>query len=520
MRSARVALHGAVALAREGTGGPACLRVVVLFACVYALSSADIGTVGALAPQLEPALHISNVQIGVIATVAALAGAVGTLPAGVLTDRVQRINLLAVSIVLWSATMVASAFAPSFLVLVLTRVGLGAVNATSGPTIASLTGDFFPAGERARMLGLILTGELIGAGIGVVVSGDLASAAGWRVGFAWLAIPGLLLAATIWRLLLEPARGGQSRLQVGAEQLIGVEEAAASPPVDDSDPRQQLAAEQEIVRQVVRRRRLQPRRELVLSEDPASLRLPDAVRYVLSVRTNVALIVASALAYMFFAGIQTFAVEFMRSRYGLSEPAATALLVVIGLGAVAGIVLAGQLADGWLRGGRIDARVLIGAFTYLAALPLFVLGLLSPLLAISLPLFFLAAGALAAPDPTLAAARLDIMAAGLWGRAEGVRTVPHMFAFAIAPLLFGSISDELDGHNASAAAAGRAAVDPASGRALAYTFLIMLIPVAGAAISLLRARRTYPRDVATATASADAIAARRTACDTGGGTID
>jgi len=39
--------------------------------------------------------------------------------------------------------------------------------------------------------------------------------------------------------------------------------------------------------------------------DPATMSMHDAVRYVLSIRTNVVLIVASSLAYFFFTGLQT-----------------------------------------------------------------------------------------------------------------------------------------------------------------------------------------------------------------------
>lgn len=116
----------------EEIGGPIRLRVIVLFAGVYGLSSADIGTVVSVAPQLEHALHISNLQIGLIAAVAAFAGALGTIPAGMLTDRVNRINLLAASIVLWSVTQLAGALAPSFGVLLASRLALGAVTATAG----------------------------------------------------------------------------------------------------------------------------------------------------------------------------------------------------------------------------------------------------------------------------------------------------------------------------------------------------------------------------------------------------
>jgi predicted MFS family arabinose efflux permease len=495
------------------SGGRARLRVIVLFAGVQGLATADQGTVGAIAPQLEGALHISNGGIGVIAAVAALSGALGTLPVGVLTDRVHRIGLLAGSIVLWSAAMVAAALAPSFLFLLLTRVALGAVTATAGPTLASLIGDFFPTRERAKIWGLILTGELLGAGIGVVVSGDLANALSWRYGFGWLAVPGLLLALGISRLLVEPARGGQSRLEPGAREFVPAPEAEsvrASASASDGRGREApgedaLDEEQELAQRAVAERQEEPHAELVLDADPVDMPVWDAVRYVLRVRTNRILITASALGYLFFAGVQTFAVLLMRSHYGLGQSAASALLVLVGLGALMGAVLGGRLADRLLRKGRVNARVMVGAVGYMAAAAIFVPGLASPVLVVSLPLFALAAMALAAPNPALNAARLDVIHTRLWGRAEGVRTVLQMFALAAGPLLFGLISGALGGphHGTSGGAVKHTS-------ALAYTFLIMLVPVAAGGLILLRARHTYPRDVATAAASIEATSARPT----------
>ncbi len=492
--------------AEQEAGGPVRLRVVALFAGVYGLSSADIGTVGSVAPQLERALHISNFQIGLIAAVAAFAGAVGTIPAGVLTDRFDRINLLAASILLWSAAQLFGALSPSFGVLIASRLALGVVTATAGPAIASLTGDYFPSAERARMLGLILTGELVGAGIGLVVSGDLGSALSWRYGFGWLAIPGVALALAIWRGLVEPERGGSSRLDPGARQFVapdgvghGRRASAAHAARPTKAKRQE--DEQQSVRALARRSRVRPYRHLILRSDPTKMGLLQMIRYVLRVRTNVVLIVSTALAYMFFAGVQTFAVLLFRARYNLSEDTATLLLVVTGLGALVGLVSAGYVADRWLARGRISARVLVGAIAYLAAVAFFVPALLSSVLYVSLPLFTLGAAGLAAPDSVLNAARLDIMHPRLWGRAEGVRTVPYMLAFAVAPLLFGFISDSLGGRNTGAAAAAGGAASHANGLALSYTFLIMLAPTVIAGLSLLWAIRTYPRDVATAAAS-------------------
>jgi MFS family permease len=498
-------LRRTVRRARLAAGGSARLRVIVLFAGVQALASADLGTVGAVAPKLERALHVSNGQIGLIAAVASLAGALGTLPVGMLTDRVRRVRLLTGSIVLWSVAMLAGALAPSFTVLVLTRVALGAVTATSGPTVASLIGDFFPPAERAKLWGLILTGELVGAGIGVAGSGNLAAASSWRYGFGWLALPGLLLALGIGKLLVEPARGGASRLAPGARALIPAEQAEPGHANRVGDEPETTDEAQELAQQVARQHHAHPHPELVLHHDPVDMPLWTAVRYVLRVRTNLILILASALGYLFFAGVQTFAVLLLRTRYGLGQSAASLLLLLVGLGALAGIVLGGRTADRLLRGGKMNARVTVAALGYLAAAAIFVPALASPWLPVSMALFVLAGAALAAPDPTINAARLDIMHPRLWGRAEGVRTVLQMLALAIGPLLFGYISGALGGPHSSIGSHGT--VKQTS--ALANTFLIMIAPVAVGGLILLRARRTYPRDVATASASIAATAAKQ-----------
>ncbi len=176
-------------------------------------------------------LHIGNTSIGLLVTVSTAVGAIATLPIGALTDRINRTNLLAGAILIWSVAMMISGASTSFEMLLLTRLALGAVVATAGPTVSSLTGDLFPAAARGRIYGYILTGELIGTGIGFLVSGDVAAVLSWRYSFWVLAVPGVILAWAIWRLLPEPARGGQSRLQAGDEPIRSATQVAREQPV-------------------------------------------------------------------------------------------------------------------------------------------------------------------------------------------------------------------------------------------------------------------------------------------------
>jgi sugar phosphate permease len=251
---------------------------------------------------------------------------------------------------------------------------------------------------------------------------------------------------------------------------------------------------------------VQPQEELVLHRDPTDRSVWWAVRYVLRVRTNVVIIVASALGYFFFAGLRSFAILFATGHYGISKPTATALTVVIGGGAVAGVYAGGRVADRLLRRGHIRARVLVPAVCLLALTPVLAPAIATTALAIALPLLMVGGFLLGAVNPPLDAARLDIIHPRLWGRAEGVRTVLRSLGEAAAPLLFGYVSQYVfGGPGSSAATEGSGAGTASAATGLEYTLLLFLIPLIIAGLLALLGLRTYPRDVATAGASVRAL---------------
>jgi MFS family permease len=454
----------------QSLGGAQRMRVVVLLASVLALGSADASTVGASATELRAALHINNTDIGLLVAVSSLVGAVASLPFGALADRVKRTRTLAAAIVLWAAAMIWSATVSSFGELLVARLALGGVTAIAGPFIASLVGDYFAGAERGRIYGFVLAGELLGAGAGFAVTGDIA-ALSWRAAFVILALPAFALAWFVARMP-EPARGGREPLiaegaDPAAERVDEAKEGTAA---------QQLAVEQGIA----------PEEELVLDRDPRRLGLIAATRYILRVRTNVVLILASAGGYFFLAGVQTFGVEFATRQYGIDQALANVLLLVVGAGAVVGVLASGTLGDLLLRHRRLNGRIIVSAVSAAAAVALFAPALFTHSATTAVIYLLLAAMMLAAQNPPLDAARLDIMPPLLWGRAEGVRTFLRTAGQASAPLLFGATSDYVFGftHNG-----------------LQWTFVVMLLPLAGSAYFLFEALRTYPRDVATAAAT-------------------
>lgn len=502
-------LQAGVVRLDDKLGGSVRRRTVILLACVLGLDSADKGAIGALAAELERTLHINNTQVGLLVTISSLVGAVATLPFGVLTDRTRRTRLLSISIVTWGLAQMASGLAPSFLILLATRVAVGGVTASAAPAVASLTGDLFPAAERGRIYGFILTGELVGAGFGILIAGESAGLLSWRAAFFILAVPSVALAWAIHRFLPEPARGGQSRLEPGAEEIASVEEVEARPLEFEPEVCEEGRSDALVLREV-EKQGFRPRESIVLRRNPATLKLWEAVGYVLRIKTNVILIVSSSLGYFFFAGIQTFAVIFLRERYSLGQFSATAILVVVGVGAIGGVLIAGRLADGLISRKKINARLMVGASGYVLASILFVPAILSGSIILALPIYFLAGGALAGPNAPLSAARLDVIPSRMWGRAEGVRTLLQTVLQAVAPLLFGLVSQwPGSGHAglASGINSAHARISAAASNGLEYTFLIMLVPLGISGVLLLGARRSYPVDVASAGES-DRVAAR------------
>jgi MFS family permease len=480
--------------------------VVTLFGAVLALNGADSATVGAVAPQLESALHIGNAKIGLLASVSLLVGALFTIPVGLLVDRFKRMPLLAVSIVLWSIASLLSAFAGSYGGLLLTRLALGAVTASAGPAIASLTGDYFPARERGRVYAYILGGEIAGTAVGFIISSSVASLISWRAAFVLLAIPGFFLARTLYTTVPEPLRGGQSRLEPGVADLgQALAEASARAEWEWEDHRGAPPedVEDDLARQAARERGVEPNPKRVLKEDPREMPLVAAVRYILSVPTNMLLIISSSLGYFYFAGLSTFALLFVKGHYHVNQATAELVLALLVAGAMIGTLASGRATDAMVRRGFLEARVWVPALCYLGAAVLLVPGILGHNLTPAMWFDIAGASLISAANPPLDAARLDIMPAGLWGRAESTRTFLRSLAQALAPLVFGGLSQLIAGIVPAQAPIGThtGGVSPSTARGLEISFLILLSTLAAAGVFLARARATYAEDVATAGAS-------------------
>jgi len=461
--------------------GRASARVVAVLALVFALSSADLGAIGAMAIQLKQGLGIGETKIGLLLTASSLIGAVATLPFGWLVDRTNRTRVLAFTVMLWGVAMALSAAATSYLELLLTRLALGALIAVSVPAVASLVGDYFQPQRRGRIYGYILAGELVGTGFGYVVSGELALLS-WRIGFLGLALPAFGVAWLVHRLP-EPARGGVDWLEPGQEQ-IGNRRQAGRP---EGGPNSDALDTSGLIRDLIREAHIDPRPHLVCDENPARQSLGWAAWYVMRIPTNVVLVIASALGYYFFAGMQVFGVEFVHGWFGLAHSAAIGLVLLFGTSGLVGALFGGRLGDRLLARRYLSARIIVATLAYLGTAVFLVPFFATHTLLVAVPALVLAGFSLGAANPPVDAARLDIMHPYLWGRAESVRVALRQVGEALGPVLFGYVAEHVFGGGPGG---------------LQRTFLVMLVPLFVSGGIAFMAFRTYPRDVATAYAYA------------------
>lgn len=395
-------------------------RQSLLIAAVVGLAKADAAAVGVVAPALRSDLHIGAAELGLLGSLAATTGAAASLPAGTLVDRRHRILVITVALIGWSLALGMAGFARGLLLLALARVLSGGIATVARPVAVSLAGDVYTVVERGRALATLDAGQAVGTaacfGLGALAVHLLS----WRWLFFWLGGIGLVLAVVAGRLR-EPARTGPP-----------------GPPL-----------------------------------------LP-MLRALLTIRTNLVVLVAESIGNFFYAGAASFAVLFISERYHLTNATVDALAPALAVGVIAGILVGGRLGDRLTRRSGGEERVVVAGCCQLVATVLFGAALLGSSVVFAGLFLGLGATVLGGAGPCLDAVRLDIVPAGMRGRAEAARGLLLLASSALGPITFGLVTTAFGGGS--------------SGLALRDAFLVMLAPLGAAAVILYGAVRPYRAD--------------------------
>ena len=175
---------------------------------IYACHSLDRGIPNIINELVKNEFALSDTQLGLFTgTFFGVAFALAGVPMGYISDRVNRRNMLGLVAVAWSACTALGGFAPGYLHLLMSRLGVGAAEAGAAPIAIPMLSDVFEPARRAFVLGIFYMSVPIGAFLASYGGGWVAQEYGWRAALLIAGLPGLALALILFSTVREPRRG-------------------------------------------------------------------------------------------------------------------------------------------------------------------------------------------------------------------------------------------------------------------------------------------------------------------------
>lgn len=177
------------------------------------LAAVDRQILVLLAEPIRQSLNLSDTKLGLLQGVGiALFAGLAAVPLGSLADRYGRKPVLAGCVLLWTAATAACGMAWDFPSLFIAAIGLGIGEAGLAPVVYGMIPDIVPPSRRVLANGIFALASILGAGLGISLSGAmigsidairpllpaaLTGLEAWRLSFFVVAIPGPLMALLI-----------------------------------------------------------------------------------------------------------------------------------------------------------------------------------------------------------------------------------------------------------------------------------------------------------------------------------
>jgi MFS family permease len=192
-------------------------RVLLILLLAYIFNFIDRQIIGILAVPIKAELELTDTQLSLMGGIAfALFYSGLAIPIAWLADRRSRVNIIAVSVALWSAFTAACGLAQNFWHLFLARMGVGIGEAGGVAPSYALISDYFPRAKRTRALAFFSLGIPIGSALGVFFGGWIATHLDWRAAFIIVGLAGLPAALLVKLGIREPVRGGHDSVDGSA----------------------------------------------------------------------------------------------------------------------------------------------------------------------------------------------------------------------------------------------------------------------------------------------------------------
>jgi MFS family permease len=400
------------------SGAPLGWRITGVCSLVALLETTATGMVGGSLTNIQETFKLSDTLAGFIPTAAVLGSLLVALLSARLADNARRVTVLAGGAVLWTLVALGSAWAPLFVLFLLSRALLGATAQLNNPAAASLIADAHPATARAKAYGFERLSNYIGLPLGIGLGGALSSSLGWRTAFTVMALPGAIAAFAAFRST-EPPRGLGDLLDAN-KLRVALEKGDAT-----------VATEAEAIRQA------QEQAPSNLEGAPTKAQL----KTLLSIPTLRAILTGLPVLFFGLGALFFWSTKYFEETHGLEEKAAGGISGGVGgTGIMIGIILGSKLGDKH-HGVRPGWRLRFSGVGLFVGGVSFALMLLLPGVPLQAVFYGLANVGIAIAIPNLTAAVADVVQAT--NRGLSFSTLQFLLAVgtAIGPPLVGVGSD-------------------------------------------------------------------------------
>lgn len=295
------------------------LAVLSLLGLIDAI---DLHAFYVFGPELKRAFSLTNVEVGLIGSIAGLAVVFGALPLASLATKRSRATIVKVSAAAWGILQIATGLVRGKFELGLVRTLRGLSDSSRQAVFLPLLSDSYPPEGRNRIFGAYLSLATLGAVIGPGLIGVLGGVfdLSFRVVFPMTGVL-TLLAVLLALRLRDPGYGRYDTDRIRGD----VRRAETAPPEAGAQaPDAETAAQQ---------------------HDEVELRFPEAFQRLLGIKTLYRILVGLAVVGVGIYGGGTFIILFVERQYGLDPFGRGVMLAVFGASSALGYAVGGKFGE-------------------------------------------------------------------------------------------------------------------------------------------------------------------------------
>ncbi|USK82974.1 MFS transporter [Peribacillus frigoritolerans] len=198
--------------------------VIVFLFLAGVINYLDRSALSIAAPFIQDDLSLTATQMGIIFSSFSVGYAVFNFLGGMASDKWGAKLTLFVAMIVWSLFSGALVLAVGFASMIVIRILFGMGEGPLSATINKMVNNWFPANQRASVVGLTNSGTPLGGAIAGPIVGFIAISYGWRVSFIAIMVIGLIWAACWWKFVKEKPQESKEQKHTGKSYVAATSE--------------------------------------------------------------------------------------------------------------------------------------------------------------------------------------------------------------------------------------------------------------------------------------------------------